>query len=811
MPTLHHHRLALSLLVLLLTPVLASAQLVRSELVASGLNQPLNTAFIPGDPDRLFIVEQTGTVRILDLTTDTLLPGAFINLSGLIQVGGERGLLGLAFHPDYLTNGLFYVNYTDTSGNTVVAQCSVNGDPATSNTANAGIDFILTSFVQDFANHNGGHIAFGPDGMLYVASGDGGSFNDPFERAQDPTSLLGKMLRLEVEDTAGGFIPDDNPFVTDPGTRDEIWALGVRNPWRFSFDRVTGDMWMGDVGQDAREEINFQAGLTMDNIDDVGGLNYGWDCREGFIASPFADKDCSLGPNYEDPIYDLNHSTDGVCSITGGVVYRGSAIPALQGHYLFADYCADFIRTITFDGVTATDGFDLTGQLSSGGSTISLVVAFGEDHSGEVYVVSLNGTVHRIIPDDGNCGCPCALVGPQGELLADDFESDMGWTTASAASSGDWQRAVPINDLGWEYDPVSDFDGSSSCFVTQNTAGNSDVDSGTVTLTSPVFDGSAGELTICFAYYLNMTNPGANDGLFVEVSNGGPWIPIAGFQSSNGLLWTAEVIDQAALDSAGVTPTSTMQVRFIAADVDGGNIVEAAIDDVSILTGNPFEDCNGNGIDDAQDILMGTSFDCNGNSIPDECDIASMFSEDCAGGPVGVPAAGDAFFMTSCIGCHGPMGTGGTGPNIRNIDRVTIEQRLTLAIPHPGGGFPGATAQDFADIEAYLSDTGGTARPDGVPDECQIAPDCDGDGITDACELGAGTQVDLNHDGIPDDCPCLGDVTGDDSTTLSDFTALASSFGLASGAVRSQGDLDNDKDVDLADFTILASDFGCTP
>ncbi|MCZ6699281.1 MAG: PQQ-dependent sugar dehydrogenase, partial [Planctomycetota bacterium] len=258
--------------------------------VASGLNRPIFAIAPPGDTGRLFFVEQRGVIRILDLSTNTVLPAAFLNIDSLVpNISGndERGLLGLAFHPDYANNGHFFVNYTNNSSDTIIARYTVAGDPATSNTADAGSAVQVLFIDQPFPNHNGGWIGFGPnDGELYIATGDGGSACDPGQRSQDITNqLLGKMLRINV-DILPYTIPVNNPFVGVTGD-DEIWAYGLRNPYRSSFDRVTGDLWIGDVGQNAREEIDFQPNTS------TGGENYGWDCREGNSCANTVSPQCN--------------------------------------------------------------------------------------------------------------------------------------------------------------------------------------------------------------------------------------------------------------------------------------------------------------------------------------------------------------------------------------------------------------------------------------------------------------------------------------------------------------------------------------
>lgn len=339
----------------------------------TGANVPVGI-YNCGD-HRLFLLEQNqADIEIIDTTGQYI--GKFLDLSSLASTGGERGLLGLAFHPDYQTNGYFFVNYTNTAGNTVVARYSVSAD---ANIADANSAVTVLTITQPYSNHNGGHIAFGPDGYLYIGMGDGGSGGDPEARSQNPLTLLGKMLRIDV-DALPYSIPESNPYFGQSDTLPEIWALGVRNPWKFSFDRNMGDMWMGDVGQNQWEEINFEPAAS------TGGYNWGWRCYEG--NATYNTNGCGAMANYDFPVKVHAHN-EGFCSITGGVVYRGAAYPALQGIYLYSDFCDGDIFSLVPNG---SGGFEGSNLVAAGGS----VVAFGEDASGEVYIAKTSNVIYKV-------------------------------------------------------------------------------------------------------------------------------------------------------------------------------------------------------------------------------------------------------------------------------------------------------------------------------------------------------------------------------------------------------------------------------
>ncbi|PKB16525.1 sorbosone dehydrogenase family protein [Flavobacterium sp. 5] len=348
------------------------SQTIGLQTFASGFTRPLEIT--NSNDSRLFVVEQGGLIKILN-SDGTTNPNPFLNISSLISNSGEKGLLGLAFHPNYNTNGIFYINYINLNGNTVIAKYTV--DSENPNIANASSGSILLTITQPYANHNGGTLKFGPDGYLYIGMGDGGSGGDPENRAQNVNELLGKMLRIDVNSGTPYSIPADNPYLGIAGA-DEIWAIGLRNPWKFSFDKKLGNLWIADVGQDNVEEINTVAATQSK-------LNYGWRCYEGETAYNTAN--CPSQAVMKFPLKTINHST-GACSITGGYVYNGTTYPNFKGLYFFTDYCDPKIGMMTASGtVTYSEAFS--------GNNFS---TFGENNNGELYVASINnGTIFKII------------------------------------------------------------------------------------------------------------------------------------------------------------------------------------------------------------------------------------------------------------------------------------------------------------------------------------------------------------------------------------------------------------------------------
>lgn len=345
--------------------------------VVSGFEKPtyLTHAF----DDRLFVVEQAGTIRVI--REGSVLDEPFLDIQSKVGSSGlEQGLLSVAFHPQYVENGRFFVNYTDRNGTTIIAGYQVSDDDP--NQANPESEQVLLSIPQPYRNHNGGQLQFGPDGYLYIGMGDGGSAGDPLNNGQNPSTLLGALLRIDVEGGGQYSIPQDNPFADSAENRGEIWAFGLRNPWRFSFDRNNGDLYIADVGQNQLEEINYQPSTSQ------GGENYGWNVLEG--TQCFLQAGCDT-TGYTMPVDEYGRQ-GGHCSVTGGYVYRGQEYPDLFGNYFFGDYCSGFIWSL----FQQPDGSWQTNEVLQSGLNIS---SFGEDVTGEIYVLDLSaGVVYLLTP-----------------------------------------------------------------------------------------------------------------------------------------------------------------------------------------------------------------------------------------------------------------------------------------------------------------------------------------------------------------------------------------------------------------------------
>jgi glucose/arabinose dehydrogenase len=360
-------------------PVVPGTPTLAAQLVVSGLDNPLDLQSAPGDRDRLFVAEQAGRIRLV--RGGQLVAAPFLDIVSRVASGGERGLLGLAFHPQYATNRRFYVNYTDGGGDTNISEFLATSADA----ADPGSERILLEVVQPFANHNGGGLTFGSDGFLYIGLGDGGSGGDPFRNGQSLMTPLGKLLRIDVDRGQPFAVPSDNPFVSTPGAFPAIWAYGLRNPWRFAFDRATGDLYIGDVGQNRIEEID--VGLASRR----GGENYGWNIMEG--RSCFSPGSGCNTAGLVLPVVQYGHN-DG-CSVTGGVVYRGCRMPGYAGTYFYGDFCTGLIRSFRLQGGQVAEERDHSATV---GRNVSMVSSFGVDVDGEVYVVAYEGELYRIVP-----------------------------------------------------------------------------------------------------------------------------------------------------------------------------------------------------------------------------------------------------------------------------------------------------------------------------------------------------------------------------------------------------------------------------
>jgi len=354
-------------------------------------SSPVDMQYAPDGTDRLFVLEQSGIIKVFENNGNTTTVKTFLDITDRVTSGGETGLLGLAFHPDYANNGYFYVDYTTPSPlRTHVSRFQVTSNP---DSADKSSELVLLEVNQPFSNHNGGRVSFGPDGYLYIGLGDGGSGGDPNDNAQNKTVLLGKILRIDVDNPAPPLnygIPPDNPFAGNTqGWREEIYSFGLRNPWRFSFDPVTNWLWCGDVGQNAWEEI--------DTI--TSGGNYGWRCYEG--NHEYNMTGCT-GTDYLFPIWEYSHS-GGNCSITGGFIYRGMRRPELRGNYIYADYCSAKVWDLDYSGVNLTNNLVNTASAS--------VLSIGVDMNNELYILCSNGKIYEFQPA---VGAPTDLIAGSG-------------------------------------------------------------------------------------------------------------------------------------------------------------------------------------------------------------------------------------------------------------------------------------------------------------------------------------------------------------------------------------------------------------
>ena len=346
------------------------------EQLAGGLDSPVFATHAGDGSGRLFVVEKPG--RIVVLGPDGQSQGVFLDLRDRVgSSSSEQGLLGLAFHPQFVDTGRLFVYYTDKNGDTVISRFQANDERSAADPAS---EVVLLTQEQPASNHNGGMLAFGPDNMLYAGLGDGGRAGDPWGNGQSLDTLLGKLLRIDVDGDQPVAVPADNPFAGQEGAKGEIWAYGLRNPWRFSFDRATGDLWIGDVGQNQWEEIDYQPAAS------VGGENYGWDLMEGTHCY---DADTCDQSGLVLPVAEYAHGDNG-CSVTGGYVYRGTAEPSLQGAYFYGDYCSGRIWGLARDASGEWQSNELL-------DTALQISSFGETEDGEVLVVDLDGTLYRLV------------------------------------------------------------------------------------------------------------------------------------------------------------------------------------------------------------------------------------------------------------------------------------------------------------------------------------------------------------------------------------------------------------------------------
>jgi len=423
---------------------------ITANRVATGLNQPLFATAPPGDASRLFIVGKTGRIDVLDLSTGQLQPQPFLNLSAEIAAPGEQGLLGLAFHPAFATNGLFYVNLNNVNGDTEIRRYQAAPSANQADPASAQL-VLAVDQPNGFTNHKGGWLGFGPDGYLYAGLGDGGGAGDPFNNAQNPDSLLGKILRLDVNadafpaDPAQNYaIPVSNPFASGAGA-DEVWAYGLRNPWRASFDRGPGDLYIADVGQNASEEINLGS----------AGTNYGWRVFEGL--EPFTPGPLTGGVATP-PIHAYSRASG--TSITGGYVYRGES-EGLHGQYFFADFGSSRVWTLQNNGI-AWSAVERTQQIVTDAGAIDQPTSFGEDARGNLYLTDLDGDVFRLTPQTASNDLGDQLLGGGGDDMifggsgVDLLRGDAGNDTLTGGRGADVFAFAP----GGGADLVNDFNGA---------------------------------------------------------------------------------------------------------------------------------------------------------------------------------------------------------------------------------------------------------------------------------------------------------------------------------------------------------------
>ena len=657
-----HHRMGLPRLLVLIGffcatfatafPEIAAAGStpLSSRRIASGVARPVLVTAPAGDYERLFIVQQQGLIRIYDMVNGNVLPTPFLNIDALVgggtSGGDERGFLGLAFHPDYANNGFFYVSYTNNGGTSTIARYTVSA--TNPNQADLSSAQIILTQSQPFTNHNGGMIAFSPiDGYLYVGFGDGGSGNDPQGNSQNNNTRLGKMLRIDVDGGTPFAIPPDNPFVGPGAPLDEIWATGLRNPWRFSFDRDTGDMYIADVGQFSVEEISFQPASS------AGGENYGWRCMEGNSCTGLGQCTC-FSPALTDPIQTYNHSQG--CSITGGYVYRGCSMPDMHGIYFYSDFCSATMWTFEYDGTSVTNFMNRTSELNPPGPlSIAGVSGFGEDAYGEIYVCDHSGgEIFKIVPADID------MRDCDGNFVDDMCEIAVG--AVIDCNNNGASDICDIND-GLETD----------C------NGNGVPDSCEIA----AFDcNSNGEHDAC------EIDAGTADDCNADM------IPddcqIAGNDcNQNGTLDSCDIDAGAAVDCDNdLVPDSCQLAAGTAEDCNNNSLLDScdielglgldcdgdgALDECQI-DADPSLDCNSNQLIDSCDISLGNSLDVNNNQIPDECEAAQFVRGDC--NDDGGYDLADAIYTLDYL-----FGGGGTLLNCEDACDANDSESLDLSDP----------------------------------------------------------------------------------------------------------------------------------
>lgn len=460
MPKLKHAAIRAFALLGLLIGAWPAGGVITREVVVTGMSSPLQVTAPPGDTERIFVVERGGLIRIIDKDTSTILGTPFLNVDDSpntnVDAQGEGGLLSMAFHPSYSSNGFFFVYYTTNipgpGFSTRVSRFTVSGNP---DIANPASEVVFFEIEQPFTNHNGGMIAFRPGDFmqnLYIGMGDGGSGCDPSEFSQNITSKFGKFLRVNVNagpsgDVENPFAPASNPFVGAPGD-DLIWSLGWRNPFRWSFDRLTGDMYVGDVGQVTREEISFEPASHP------GGGNYGWNAREGFIPAPCGNAEPTL-PEMIDPVHDYDHNGDGA-SVSGGVVYRGNRYTSLYGRYFFGDFVTLQVGSFVYDGSTLTGLQDNTAVLNPNNQNVA---GFGEDGEGDIYIIEFSGTIARITdPDSPGFDLDQDLIEDQYETDTDTFVSSTDTGTDPNDIDSDDDGVIDGTEVALGTDPNDPFD-----------------------------------------------------------------------------------------------------------------------------------------------------------------------------------------------------------------------------------------------------------------------------------------------------------------------------------------------------------------